>query len=174
MTSCRWVSINDQPKRGGGARQLWSKPDEFCAESIHVAASDRACQVHRSCGGDYFRLRARSARRSRGLMGEVPVNTGLAFWLTCILADRDNGKRGPHWRGAGLWSHCTEATRWAVTRVTWESPTVVGSVLGFGALSMTDRHGQDSLTAFVEHFNRLSAREARSRSSLLRALEKRT
>jgi hypothetical protein len=30
---------------------------------------------------------------------------------------------------------------------------MVGSVLGFGALSMTDRHGQDSLPAFVEHFN---------------------
>ncbi len=39
--------------------------------------------------------------------------------------------------------------------LTWVMHDVISSSLGFGTRSMADRHGQDSLAAFIEHFNLL-------------------
>jgi hypothetical protein len=54
---------------------------------------------------------------------------------------------------ARLRSDRREATRWAVTSVTCELPSVIGSALGIGPRSMTNWRGQDSSATFVEHLN---------------------
>ena len=74
------------------------------------------------------------------------MNTGLAFWLIVTTG-------GAVLIGVALACGRTEATRWAVTSVTCELPSMIGSALGIGTCSMTNWRGQDSSATFVEHLN---------------------
>ena len=51
-------------------RQMRKQLDELCADSVHVAACNRALQVHPSSNGDHARFRVCSTNRSRWVTGE--------------------------------------------------------------------------------------------------------